>query len=105
MVVLLTDGKPSFWVAIIGISAVLVMHATMIPNVNAVALEPLGHMAGMASAVVGTMSLGGGAVLGTLIDRNLAGTITPLVVGMVLYGFIAAGWIAWAGRGAQSDMT
>ena len=105
VVVLLTDGKPSFWVAIIGISAVLVMHATMIPNVNAVALEPLGHMAGMASAVVGTMSLGGGALLGTLIDRNLAGTITPLVVGMVLYGFIAAGWIAWAGRGSQSDTT
>lgn len=96
VVVSFTEGKPSFWVAVIGISGVLVMHATMIPNVNAVALEPLGHVAGMASAVIGTVSLAGGALLGTLIDRNLSGTITPLVVGMAAYGLIAAGWIAWA---------
>jgi len=97
-VVSLTEGKPPFWVAVIGISAVLVLHATMIPNVNALALEPLGHMAGMASAVIGTVSLAGGAVLGTLIDRNISGTITPLVVGMVVYGLIAAGWMSWAER-------
>ncbi|MDH3607314.1 MAG: multidrug effflux MFS transporter [Acidimicrobiia bacterium] len=97
-VVFLTEGRPPFWVAIIGISAVLVMHATMIPNVNALALEPLGHMAGMASAVIGTVSLAGGALLGTLIDRNISGTITPLVVGMVVYGLIAAGWMTWAER-------
>jgi DHA1 family bicyclomycin/chloramphenicol resistance-like MFS transporter len=105
VVVLLTEGKPSFWVAVTGISAVLVMHATMIPNVTAVALEPLGHVAGMASAVIGTMSFGGGALLGTLIDRNISGTITPLVVGMVVYGSIAAGWIAWAEHGTTLSST
>jgi DHA1 family bicyclomycin/chloramphenicol resistance-like MFS transporter len=100
-VALLTDGKPSFWVAVIGLGGVLVMHATMIPNVNAVALEPLGHVAGTASAVIGTMSLAGGALLGALIDRSISGTITPLVLGMVAYGLIAAGWITWADAGTS----
>ena len=95
-IVIATDGKPPFWIAIVGISAVLVMHATMIPNVNSAAIEQLGHIAGMASALIGTVSLAGGAVLGSIIDRNISGTITPLIVGMVVYGLIAAGWITWA---------
>ncbi len=95
-VVLATNGKPPFWIAIVWISAVLVMHATVIPNANSAAIEPLGHIAGMASAVIGTASLAGGALLGSIIDRNLSGTITPLIVGMVIYGLIAGGWIAWA---------
>lgn len=89
-------GKPPFIVAIAGTAAILVMHSTMIPNVNTIALESLGHVAGMASAVVGTISLAGGALLGTIIDRSLGDTITPFVAGFVVYGTIAAGWIVWA---------
>ncbi len=100
---LVTDGKPPFWLAVVWLSTVLVMHATMIPNVNAIALEPLGHVAGTASAILGTVSLAGGALLGTVIDRNIAGTITPLVVGFVIYGLIAAGWVAWAERGRTRE--
>jgi DHA1 family bicyclomycin/chloramphenicol resistance-like MFS transporter len=102
-VTLLTAGKPPFWLAVVWISAVLVMHATMIPNVNSAALEPLGHIAGMASAVIGTVSLAGGALLGALIDRNLSGTITPLILGMVVYGLIAAVWITSAERASRRN--
>ena len=86
--------------AMVGISVILIMHATMIPNANTVALGSLGHVAGMASAVVGTVSMAGGALLGTIIDRSLGETITPFVLGFVVYGLIAAGWVAWAERGA-----
>lgn len=95
---LLVGGKPPFWIAITWMTAVLVMHAAMIPNLNTLALEPLGHIAGTASAVIGTISMAGGAVLGTLIDRNLSTTITPMVVGFVVYGLIAGTWVAWAQR-------
>jgi DHA1 family bicyclomycin/chloramphenicol resistance-like MFS transporter len=93
-----TEGKPPFWVAIVGITLVLLMHAAMIPNVNTIALEPLGHIAGTASSVIGTISLAGGAVLGTIIDRSLGDTITPLVVGFVVYGLAAAGLVYFAER-------
>ncbi len=98
VVTLLNDGKPPFWLAIGGISAILIMHAAMIPNVNTIALSSLGHVAGMASALVGTVSLAGGALLGTIIDRSLGATITPFAVGFVVYGLFAAGCVAWAER-------
>jgi DHA1 family bicyclomycin/chloramphenicol resistance-like MFS transporter len=98
VVVAMTDGRPPFWVTVVWVSAILVMYATMIPNVNSAAIAPMGHIAGMASAVIGTISLAGGAVLGTIIDRQISGTITPLVAGMVIYGAMAAGWILWAER-------
>ncbi len=97
-ITLATGGKPPFWLAIGGISAILIMHSTMIPNINTAAMQSLGHIAGMAAAVVGTVSLAGGAALGSIIDRSLGDTITPFVVGFVVYGLIAAGWVAWAER-------
>ena len=97
-ITLATGGRPPFWLAMVGISSILIMHATMIPNINTAALESLGHIAGMAAAVVGTVSLAGGAALGTIIDRSLGETITPFVIGFVVYGLIAAGWVAWAER-------
>ncbi len=96
---LLTDGTPPFLLAMIGLSAVLIMHATMIPNLNTLAIEPLGHIAGMASAIIGTISLAGGALLGSLVDRAMNDTITPLVVAFVVYGLAAAGWVAYAEGG------
>lgn len=101
---LLNGGKPPFWIAIVWVTTVLVMHAAMIPNVNTIALKPLGHIAGMASAVIGTISLAGGGVLGTLIDRNLSTTITPLVLGFAVYGLIAGGWVAWAEHARRADV-
>lgn len=101
VVTLSTGGKPPFWLAITGITIVLVMHATMIPNVNTIALQPLGHIAGMASAAIGTISLAGGAILGSILDRSLGATITPLVVGFVTYGLIAAGFVTWAERAGR----
>jgi DHA1 family bicyclomycin/chloramphenicol resistance-like MFS transporter len=99
VVTVVGNGTPPFSIALIGLSAVLVMHATMIPNLNTIALEPLGHIAGTASAIIGTISLAGGALLGSLVDRSLGDTITPLVVAFVVYGSIAAGWVAWAEAG------
>ncbi len=98
VITLLMEGKPPFWLAIVGVTMVLVMHAAMIPNVNTIALQPLGHIAGMASAVIGTISLAGGAILGTILDRSLGETITPLVVGFVVYGLAAAALVTWAER-------
>jgi len=99
VVTLATSGKPPFWLAVGWVSAVLVAHATMIPNVNAIALEPLGHIAGMASAVIGTISLAGGALLGAVIDGQMGTTVTPLVASFVVFGFGAAGLVIWAESG------
>lgn len=93
------DGNPSFPVFLVGLAGMLSLHALLIPNFNTIAMLPMGHIAGTASAVIGTISLAGGAFLGSLIDRQYEDTVTPLVVAFALLGLAAFGFVLWAERG------
>lgn len=50
-------------------------------NFNALAMEPLGHVAGTASSVLGFMGTAGGGLIGALIGQSFNGTTTPLAAG------------------------
>jgi DHA1 family bicyclomycin/chloramphenicol resistance-like MFS transporter len=50
-------------------------------NFNSLAMEPLGHVAGTASSVLGFMSTVGGALIGAVIGQAYNGTATPMVAG------------------------
>jgi DHA1 family bicyclomycin/chloramphenicol resistance-like MFS transporter len=65
-------------------------------NLNALAMQPLGHMAGVGSAVIGSLSTLLSTLLGTLIGQSYNGTILPLVLGMVILTGIAMFIIRWA---------
>jgi len=51
---------------------------------NALAMEPLGHIAGIGAAVVGSLSTLISVLLGTMIGRSYNGTILPLVAGIAI---------------------
>lgn len=59
------------------------------PNFNAMAMEPLGHIAGTGSAVVGFTTTVGGALIGFLIGQQFDGTIVPLTIGYLGCGMAA----------------
>jgi DHA1 family bicyclomycin/chloramphenicol resistance-like MFS transporter len=50
-------------------------------NFNALAMEPLGHIAGSASSVQGFLQTLGGGVIGAYIGQAFDGTTTPLAAG------------------------
>jgi DHA1 family bicyclomycin/chloramphenicol resistance-like MFS transporter len=52
-------------------------------NFNALAMEPLGHVAGTASSVLGFMGTAGGGVIGALVGQAFDGTTTPLGAGFL----------------------
>ncbi|MGQ0558237.1 MAG: multidrug effflux MFS transporter [Sphingosinicella sp.] len=58
-------------------------------NANALAMQPLGHIAGTASSVQGLMGTVCGATLGTLIGQAYDGTQIPLIAGTAALGFTA----------------
>lgn len=57
-------------------------------NFNALAMEPQGHIAGVASAFVGAVTVIIGAGAGYFIGQAFDGTANPLIIGFFLSGFL-----------------
>ena len=93
-----TGGRPGLWPFIVSMSIVLAMHAMVIPNSNSRAMDPMGAIAGTASAVIGAVTGAVGALLGAIIDGFYNGTVTPLAIGFVLSSILALSLVTWAER-------
>jgi DHA1 family bicyclomycin/chloramphenicol resistance-like MFS transporter len=68
-------------------------------NFGALAIQPLGHVAGTASSVQGTIGTIFGALLGIAIGQSFDGTLLPLETGFVLLGAAALVIVIVAERG------
>jgi DHA1 family bicyclomycin/chloramphenicol resistance-like MFS transporter len=55
-------------------------------NLGALAMQPMGHIAGTASSVQGTVGTIGGALLGLAIGQSFNGTTLPMIGGFALFG-------------------
>ncbi len=80
-------------------AATLFLFGFVAPNLNAMAMEPLGHVAGTASAMIGMVQTLLGAVLGTAIGQAFDGTVVPLVLGYLLCSAAALAVVVWTERG------
>lgn len=93
VVAVLTAGEPPFWLFVVLISAVLLTHQMLIPNLTAAAMRSLAQVAGTAAAILNMVSGALGAVLAEVINRRFDGTIMPLTVGFAAATTIAV--MAW----------
>ncbi len=93
-------GRPAFLVWFIWV-LVCNMHLVVLsPMCSALALGPMGELAGTASAILGFVTLAGGALLASLVDGFIVNTTTPMGVGYLGYGILAAGCVVLAQRAA-----
>ena len=70
-------------------------------NLNSLAMEPLGHIAGVGAAVVGSLSLIIAALLGAFIGQQYNGTILPLVGGFGLLALASLAIMWWVKRSGE----
>jgi DHA1 family bicyclomycin/chloramphenicol resistance-like MFS transporter len=68
-------------------------------NQNSLAMEPLGHLAGIGAAVVGSLSTLISMPLGTIIGQSYNGTVLPLVIGIALLSGLSILVVRWADSG------
>jgi DHA1 family bicyclomycin/chloramphenicol resistance-like MFS transporter len=68
-------------------------------NFNALAMEPVGHIAGTAAALVGFTQTFLGAVLGSLVGQAYDGTTLPLAAGYALLGLATLAIVTVTERG------
>jgi DHA1 family bicyclomycin/chloramphenicol resistance-like MFS transporter len=92
----LQGGHPPLWALMAYLAVVFFCNGILFGNFNAMALEPLGHIAGVASAVVGSLTTFISLTLGTLIGRSFDGTVLPLVGGFAVLGLGALAVMRWA---------
>ncbi len=79
-----SGGIPSATFFVVSLAIIAAMHGLVITNLNSLALDPMGDMAGTASSVISAMSTGGGALVGSLIDSGYDGTVRVLSIGFVV---------------------
>ena len=72
-------------------------------NLNALAMEPLGHIAGIGSAVVGAGSTIISVLLGTLIGQAIGSDLLPLLLGFLLMSLLALGAFAWVDKKLEAQ--
>jgi DHA1 family bicyclomycin/chloramphenicol resistance-like MFS transporter len=78
---------------------------TMLPfgmiggNFNALAMEPMGAVAGSASALFGALTALVGAVLGGFVAQSYDGTPLPFAVGLAVMGACGIAAVLWVERG------
>ena len=65
-------------------------------NQNTLAMQPLGHLAGIGAAVVGSLSTLISMLLGTIVGQAYNGTIFPLIGGLGILAFVSVFVVRWA---------
>ncbi|WP_227711635.1 multidrug effflux MFS transporter [Sneathiella sp. P13V-1] len=84
-----TEGQPSLWLLMAFLLLIFFCVGILFGNINAQAMEPLGHIAGVASAVITSGSTFMSVILGTIVAQSYDGTVLPLVIGFSSFGLLS----------------
>lgn len=82
-------GQPPVFLTWLFLAALMFLFGLIMQNFNALAMEPQGAIAGMASSILGTYTTLTGAFFGWLIGRSFDGTTGPISIGFALLSLAA----------------
>lgn len=89
-------GGAPLWLLMACLLAAFFCIGILFGNLNAIAMKPLGHVAGTASAVVGALSSFIAVPLAIFIGRCYNGTTIPLIVGFAVLSTLSIFIMKWA---------
>jgi len=87
--VLIVQGSPPLIVLMTYLVTLFFCIGILFGNFNALAMGPMGHIAGVASAVIGLITTALSVLLGASIGAMYDGTVVPMVVGFTAFGAFA----------------
>lgn len=77
------------WMFMIYASVLFFCFGLVFGNVNAMAMEPMGHVAGIAAAIIGSTSSIMSMLIGTIIGQMYNGTLFPVTSGFLIFGSVS----------------
>jgi DHA1 family bicyclomycin/chloramphenicol resistance-like MFS transporter len=96
---LVAAGWAPFWVFLAMLCITLGPFGLIGGNFNALAMEPVGRIAGSAATLYGATTATGGAVIGVTIAHQFDGTALPFAIGITLAALVSLATVLWAERG------
>lgn len=97
------DGQPPLFLYVGYLVLVLFGYGLAFNNLSAIAISPLGHIAGTASAVIGSFSTLISIPISVLIGQFYNNTIYPLVIGFLVVSILAFSIMNYLNRYATGD--
>lgn len=88
-------GHPPLWVLISYLMLTFFGVGILFGNQNSLAMEPLGHLAGIGAAIVGSLSTLISTPLGIIIGRSYNGTVIPLITGLGILTLLSIFVVRW----------
>lgn len=99
LVLISLGGNPPFWVTFTLISFCMMAFGVLQGNIGAIALEPLGHIAGTASSLIGVVTLTVANIIAGLVGQAYDGTVMPLAAAFGIGGLLASIAVLWTEQG------
>ena len=85
----LFDLHPPLWVFIVMMSITTFCFGLLFGNLNSLAMEPFGRLAGLASGTIGALNMIIGVVAGSVIGMSFNGTLIPMLAGFAVCSFVS----------------
>ena len=103
VVAFMTGGQPPLWSLMAYLLAIFFSVGILFGNFNALSMEPMGHIAGIAAAVVGSLTTLISTVLGNLLGQAYDGTVRPMIFGFAVLTITATAVMVYVERGRRSS--
>ena len=97
-------GHPPLWSLMTYMIIAFLCLGVLFGNLPALAMEPLGHIAGIGAAVVATLSSFLSLLLGTLIGQSYNNTILPLIGGFAVLSGTSLLMMLWVDKAGGNRM-
>lgn len=81
--------EAEFWFYLIWQTSIFYQMGLTIGNLNALAMEPLGHIAGTAASIIGAVSTIFGGIVASVVAQTFDGTALPLYLAALVFTGIA----------------
>lgn len=97
-------GLPPLWLFTGWLLAAFFCVGILFGNFNALAMEPVGHMAGLGAAMVGSITTFISLPLGWAVGHAFDGTVMPLVTGFTVLAIASLLAMWWTEKGLKADV-
>ncbi|MCY4384548.1 MAG: multidrug effflux MFS transporter [Nitrospinae bacterium] len=94
-------GLPPFWLFMTCLLVIFLCIGLLFGNLNALAMEPLGHIAGVGAGVVASLSTFISVPFGALVGHSFDGTIYALMAAFGVFGAGTYAAMRWAEGGGE----